>query len=781
MKVAGLPYKIFLFTIIFSPLAFGAVEPWSLFIMKVSTFIAICVMLFRQRKRETPFYEVPGILPLMALLAYIVFQLVPLPPGMVRLLSPGTYALYMDSVWTGRPGEWVSLSINKKATLAELLRFASYAGIYVLTVQLHANARVLRRTVTVIAVFGSVLAFFAIIQHLLPNNRIYWMRELTLGGGLFGPYVNRNHYAGLMGMIFPVIMSLFLYYRPKGKHASFRERLVGIFTHPQSNTSMLLGFSTVLTAASIFLSLSRGGIASLVMSLVFLGLLLRKRSGMSRRGLFFASTIIVILYTVGWFGWGPIFERFQSIRNSQGEISELRLDLWKDSLDIIRDFPVTGTGFGSYINIYPSYRTIDSEGIADHAHNDYIELLTNGGAISMMLLFWFTAAVVVRSYQVFQRRRDPYSLFLYSGILTGIFSILLHGVTDFNMQIGANGLYLFFMMGMAVSASHTREHEDGEQTLLRNMSVFSSKRFAPAVSFAALLLCFMFYSGLFLGTFLYSEIREIPLSNAMSRDDLLSVSDTLGRASFFDPLDPEYHYRRARTEAFSSNIPGALREYEAAVGLSPANSIYLQGLGLFHWKRGEDKIAGAYLRSGVFRDRRNPDAYERYGALLIEQGKRAEGVDMFKSAALIEPAKAREHITVMVLAGLTDGEIRSALPERADAYIIFANYLEKTGQDEMASDIYTLALSYAGAEKQLSVGNFNAAYGFYVRRDLFDRAAAVMEKAVEIFPRDQAVRLKLAEAYEKEDLKAKALEQYRAALTIDPKNIQAQKKIQELQ
>jgi len=63
------------------------------------------------------------------------------------------------------------------------------------------------------------------------------------------------------------------------------------------------------------------------MSLVFLGLLLRKRSGKSRMGLFYASTIIIILYAVGWFGWGPIFKRFQSIRNSQGEISELRLDI----------------------------------------------------------------------------------------------------------------------------------------------------------------------------------------------------------------------------------------------------------------------------------------------------------------------------------------------------------------------------------------------------------------------------------------------------------------------
>ena len=77
----GIPYKLFLFTIIFSPLAFGAVEPWSLFIMEVSTFTAICIMLIEHlRKKEARFYEVPGLLPLWLLLAYICFQLLPLPP-----------------------------------------------------------------------------------------------------------------------------------------------------------------------------------------------------------------------------------------------------------------------------------------------------------------------------------------------------------------------------------------------------------------------------------------------------------------------------------------------------------------------------------------------------------------------------------------------------------------------------------------------------------------------------------------------------------------------------
>ena len=78
---------------------------------------------------------------------------------------------------------------------------------------------------------------------------------------------------------------------------------------------------------------------------------------------------------------------------------------------------------------------------------------------------------------------------------------------------------------------------------------------------------------------------------------------------------------------------------------------------------------------------------------------------MFRAAALLEPAKTRENITVMVLAGLTDEEIMSALPERADAYIIFANYLEKTGKDEMALDTYELALSHAGSEIQRSAAS----------------------------------------------------------------------------
>ncbi len=609
---------------------------------------------------------------------------------------------------------------------------------------------------------------------------MYGIRELTGGGLPFGPYVNRNHYAGLMGMIFPMIMGLFLYYRPGGDRSSFRQRLIGIFTHPRANLSLLLGFAAVLTATSIFLSLSRGGIASLLMSLVFLGFLLKKKSGQGRRSLLFATTIIVVLYAVGWFGWGPVFERFQSIRNAKGEISELRPHIWKDSLNIVRDFPLTGTGFGSYVNMYPSYRTIESEKIADHAHNDYIELLSDGGVVSLAFLFWFIAVVAVRSYQAFQRRKDPYSLLLYYSVLTGIFSILLHGITDFNLQIGANGLYLFFMLGMAVSASHTRLHEDGHPTLLKTVKDFPARRFVPAASFAVLFLCIAVYSGRLLGTFLYAEVHEIPLNSKMTRENILRVSRTLGRAAFLDPLEPEYHYRRALAEALSRNAPAALREYRKAVSLAPANSDYLQGLGLFLWKTGDARYAGDLLRSGIVRDRKNPVAYQRYAVWLAEQGQRADSISMFRTALSLEPLKTREYITAMVLAGHADRDIMAALPERADAYCLFADYLEKTGNAAMASEAYTIALSLARAEEQSSAEPFHLAYQFYLRKELFPRAAAVMEEAAGLFPRDPLVKLRLAEAYEKQDFKGKALEQYRAILEIDPKNESIRQKVQAL-
>src|SRR4030042_4546271 len=419
-------FTIFIFILIFSPLAFGTVEPWSLTIMETFSIFSLFLLLIRNLKyKDTFLYEIPGIIPLTLFLAYILIQLIPLPSGIIKIVSPETYNLYKETILINEPLTWVSLSINKKATLMEFFRITAYVAFYILTMQLLTKKDILKKTITVIVVFASLVSFLGILQHILSNNKIFWLRELTQGGTPFGPYVNRNHYAGLMEMIFPLVLGLFLFYKPHVTYRSFREKITEIFNRPTTNIYILLGFSAILIATSIFLTLSRSGIVSLCLSMIFFGAMVLERGTSRKRGIIIIIIFVLIVLSVGWFGWDPIFERFERIRNAEGDISEQRLVIWKDSKNIIKDFPLTGTGFGSFINIYPKYRTISGDVIADHAHNDYLELFSDGGIIAFLIFAWFLMALSFKSYKVFLKRRDIYSIYVFIGSFTGIIAILI--------------------------------------------------------------------------------------------------------------------------------------------------------------------------------------------------------------------------------------------------------------------------------------------------------------------------------------------------------------------
>ena len=256
-------YGIFISILIFSPLAFGAVERWSLTIMETLTLSALLLFLISVCLKQKAFHEVPGLVPLIFLGAYILLQLVPLPSNLVKFISPATYTLYNDTVGIIHPPGWISLSINPKATLSEFFRFSAYLAFYILTVQLLTQRDLLKHTIGMVIIFATLLSVLAMIQHFTAiqgvsqaDRKIFWFRELTHGGAPFGPYVNRNHYAGWMGMIFPIVLSMFLFPKPVGAYRSFREKMIGFLTQDKTNTYILLGLSAVLISISIFLSLS---------------------------------------------------------------------------------------------------------------------------------------------------------------------------------------------------------------------------------------------------------------------------------------------------------------------------------------------------------------------------------------------------------------------------------------------------------------------------------------------------------------------------------------------
>jgi hypothetical protein len=149
--------------------------------------------------------------------------------------------LYRQSVWIVDPKHGQH-SPCTQGSISEFLRLSSYAGAYLLTTQFLSDSDRLKRTVGLLSVFAGALAFVSIMQHLVPNGKIYWIRELTQGGIPFGPYVNRNHFAGLMGMLFPIVMVRFLLSRPSSREGSFRKKVSELLDRSLRNIHLLLGF-----------------------------------------------------------------------------------------------------------------------------------------------------------------------------------------------------------------------------------------------------------------------------------------------------------------------------------------------------------------------------------------------------------------------------------------------------------------------------------------------------------------------------------------------------------
>jgi len=181
----------------------------------------------------------------------------PLPSFVIKYLSPKAYELYSLFSVEKDPIMYISLYVYK--TSIEFIRLLTYAIFFIFvfyTLKEHITLELLLKSLTY---FGFILSIFAIIQKAKWTGKIYWLRELLYGGSPFGPFVNRNHYAGLMGMMIPLSLGLALTRSKKGK-------------------GLLFGFFGVVMAVSLFLSLSRGGIISFFCSLTIFALfLLRKK------------------------------------------------------------------------------------------------------------------------------------------------------------------------------------------------------------------------------------------------------------------------------------------------------------------------------------------------------------------------------------------------------------------------------------------------------------------------------------------------------------------------
>lgn len=151
-----------------------------------------------------------------------------------------------------------------------------------------------------------------------------------------------------------------------------------------------------------------------------------------------------------------------------------------------------------------------------------------------------------------------------------------------------------------------------------------------------------------------------------------------------------------------------------------------------------------------------------------------------KMAISLEPQKTREYITLMILNRLSDEEIFSSLPERVGPHLLFADYLSKTGKEDMVENTYFNALQYIKNENPINPSYFYDVYRYYMKKNRYNDALKIMRKAIEFLPDDAGIRVTTAGLYEKLGITYRAAEECKKALLIDPKNDEAKKRLDNL-
>jgi len=343
------------------------------------------------------------------------------------LLPPlATFSLIVSGQW------FFHGTASFYSTRTELLLLLSDLILLFLAVQAFRTLQDWRGFIWFGMVFGFLVSIFGILQHLTFNGKLYWFREMRYGGIPFGPYVNRNHFAGFVELILPLALVPLVLGRVR------RERwpVVGLFA--------------VVPISALFLSASRGGIVSFGVELAVLALVMIQRRTRGKQLFAGAAVLLLALFMVYWLGVGQLLQRFSSLQSLEvtaGKRASMRRDTWQ----IFLHHPLPGTGLGTLQIVYPLYESLYDGKIVNHTHNDYLEALAETGILGGLCCAWFLGVLFRESFSRLRQLNNSFAGTLQLSGLVACTGLLVHSLVDFNLHIPSNALLFFLMAHLATS------------------------------------------------------------------------------------------------------------------------------------------------------------------------------------------------------------------------------------------------------------------------------------------------------------------------------------------
>ena len=417
-----------MFVVVFAAVAHGVVEPWSIFVFELASAVLILLWMIKVAADKNLSLVIPQtIWPLAALILL----------GLAQSVS-----------WNDSAGVRQSLSLDVDNTRGTVLVLCSLLALSVLAANFLTSAGRLLALTRFLILFGAVMGVFGLVQYFSGSSNVYWLRHAEASA--FGPFFNRDHFAGYMELLIALPVALI------------------VTRYVRGEKSMVYGIAAMFMGVAAIFTLSRGGMISIFAEMVFIAAMSFRRRhtmtddnghGKAQMATGIAAVVAIlaaIVVGVIWIGAEPVINRIATGDPNSSDLSKtqtfysVRGEIWENTWTMIRRNPLMGVGLGAYETAYPIYaRENGMQGVTAEAHNDYLQILADAGVIGAMLALWFIWTLF-RAIARGVRASDPLMAAIALGGGAGLFGLLVHSLFDFNLHLPSHAM-LFLLLSMVIS------------------------------------------------------------------------------------------------------------------------------------------------------------------------------------------------------------------------------------------------------------------------------------------------------------------------------------------
>ncbi len=427
----------------FMPLTFGAVESWSeQIVILLAAALAICFMLKVVLTPAAGMVWTWAYVPIGILLAIAAIQVTPLPRFLVHLMSPNTADLKADLL-ADVPGadevlDRLTISFYPHGTWHDLRLLLALAAMFVVVFNIYRRHEDIKRLLGIITLIGGVIALIALVQNVFGNNKIYWFVPSPHGVARSGPFVNHSHYGQFMNLSIGAALGLiFVKLREAFARRQFRPQVVAdYFISPEAKPLWALIAFVMLGASTVFLSMTRGGMISMLIAGAFTTLVLSSRRALRGSAWMMALFALGAFISVLYIGFDAVYDRLGSLRDLQ-HAQGGRIQILRDVAVAWTKFPLLGTGLGTHEFVYPMFDRSSIPEIASHAENEYAQAAEETGLVGLITLVGFAVLIGVHYVRTTKYFHVPICSAAY-GLGFGLVAILVHSLSDFGQHIPAN-------------------------------------------------------------------------------------------------------------------------------------------------------------------------------------------------------------------------------------------------------------------------------------------------------------------------------------------------------